>query len=164
MQTDVLRVFVDVPEELAPGIQVGQRAVVYPREDPLKPFSGKVTRTTEVLDPNTRTVRAEVQVANPDNALRPGMYLQVKFILCNEKRAILIPSAAVVTRAGAPRVAVLDDQHQVQYRTVQLGRDNGTEVEVLAGLTADDTVVVDPGDDLPQGTVVDPVHQQPVAQ
>jgi hypothetical protein len=88
----------------------------------------------------------------------------VKFVFRNEQRAILVPNAAVVTRAGAPRLAVLDDQNRVQYRTVQVGRDHGAEVEVLAGLTAGDTVVVHPGDDLPEGTVVDPVHQQPVAR
>jgi len=164
MRTDVLRVFVDVPQVFATGIQVGQRAVVYRREDPRKLFSGKVTRTADALDPGTRTLRTEVQVANPDNALRPGMYLQVKFIFSNEQRAVLIPSAAVVTRAGPPRVAVLDSQHRVQYRTVQLGRDYGPQVEVFSGLTAGDTIVVHPGDDFPEGTIVDPVHQTPVAR
>jgi RND family efflux transporter MFP subunit len=157
MRTDVLRVFVDVPQVFATGIQVGQRAVVYRREDPLKPFAGKVTRTADALDTSTRTLRTEVQVANPENALRPGMYLEVKFVFSREPKAVLIPGAAVVTRAGAPRVAVLDDQHRVQYRTVQLGRDYGAEVQVLAGLAAGDAVVVHPGDDLPEGTVVDPV-------
>src|SRR5229473_1688614 len=55
MRTDVLRVFVNVPQVFATGIKVGQGAVVYRREDPLKPFSGKVTRTADALDPNTRT-------------------------------------------------------------------------------------------------------------
>jgi RND family efflux transporter MFP subunit len=157
MRTDVLRVFVDVPQVFATGIQVGQRAVAYRREEPLKSFPGKVTRTADALDANTRTLRTEVQVANPENALRPGMYLQVKFVFRREQRAVLVPSAAVVTRAGAPRVAVLDEQHRAQYRTVQVGRDYGVEVEVLAGLTAGDTVVVHPGDDLPEGKRVVPV-------
>ena len=164
MRTDTLRVFVDVPQVFATDIRVGQRAVIYRREDPLKPFSGEVTRTADALAPDTRTLRTEVQVANPDNALRPGMHLQVKFVFRNEQRAVLIPSAAVVRRAGAPRVAVLNGQNRVQYRTVQVGRDRGQEVEVLAGLTVGDTVVVHPGDDLPEGTLVDPVRQQPVAQ
>src|SRR5262249_11812705 len=158
MRTDVLRVFVDVPQAFATGVQVGQSAVVYRREDPLKLFSGKVTRTADALDAGTRTLRTEVQVANPENALRPGRYLQVKFISRTEQTAVLVPSAAVVTRAAAPRVAVLDGQNRVQYRTVQVGRDYGAEVEVLAGLTAGDTVVVHPGDDLPEGAVVGPVR------
>jgi RND family efflux transporter MFP subunit len=163
MRTDILRVLVDVPQELATSIKVGQRASIYRREGPAKQFSGKVTRTAEALGPKTRTMRTEVQVANPDNVLRPGMDLQVKFVFRNEHRAILIPGAAVVRRAGAPRVAVLDDQHRVQYRTVQLGRAQGAEVEVLAGLTAGEPIVLHPGDNLAEGTVVDPAHQQPVA-
>jgi membrane fusion protein, multidrug efflux system len=84
MKTDILRVFVDVPEVFATDIRVGQRAVIYRREGPLKPFSGEVTRTADALDPDTRTLRTEVQVANPDNDLRPGMQLQVKFVFRNE--------------------------------------------------------------------------------
>jgi RND family efflux transporter MFP subunit len=157
MRTDILRVFVDVPQVFATGIKVGQQAVVYRREGPLKSFAGSVTRTADALDTSTRTLRTEVQVANPDNALRPGMYLQVKFVFPREQRAVLIPSAAVVTRAGATRVAVLDEQHRVQYRTVQVGRDYGAEVQVLAGLAAGERIVVHPGDEVPEGTVVSPV-------
>ena len=88
MRTDTLRVFVDVPQVFATDIRVGQRAVIYRREDPRKPFSGEVTRTADALDPDTHTLRTEVQVTNPDNALRPGMHLQVKFVFRNEQRAV----------------------------------------------------------------------------
>ena len=66
-------------------------------------------------------------------------------------------AAALATRTKAPRVAVLDDQHRVHYRSVELGRDYGAEVQVLAGLKEGEQVVVHPGDDLPEGTVVAPV-------
>jgi RND family efflux transporter MFP subunit len=154
MRTDVLRVFVNVPQVFATGIKVGQSAAVYRREDPEKAHAGKVTRTADALDANTRTLLTEVQVPNPDNALRPGMYLQVKFLFDREVVPVMIPSAALTTRAGGPRVAVLDGQQQVQYRDVKLGRDFGAEVEVVAGLKPGQLVVVHPGDDLPQGTTV----------
>jgi RND family efflux transporter MFP subunit len=157
MRTDILRVFVYVPQVFATGIKVGQSAVVYRREDPSKQFSGMVTRTADALDPNTRTLLTELQVANPDNALRPGMYLQVKFVFDRQVLPVLIPAAALATRTGGPRVGVLDDQHRVHYRTVELGRDYGQEIAVIAGLKAGETIVVHPGDDLAEGTVVDPV-------
>jgi RND family efflux transporter MFP subunit len=157
MRTDVLRVFVNVPQVNARSIKVGQSAAVFFREDPQKQFPGKVTRTADALDPNTRTLLTEVQVPNADNALRSGMYLQVKFILDRQAPPVLIPSAALTTRSGGPRLAVLDDAHRVQYRDVQLGRDFGAEVEVVAGLKAGETVVVHPGDDLPAGKTVVPV-------
>ena len=157
MRTDVLRVFVNVPQVFATGIKVGQRAAVYLRDDPAKQFPGKVTRTADALDPNTRTLLTEVDVPNKDNALRPGMYLQVKFVFDRNAAPVMIPAAALATRTAAPRVAVLDSQNRVQYRTVQLGRDFGAEIVVIAGINAGETVVVHPGDDLPEGTVVDPV-------
>jgi RND family efflux transporter MFP subunit len=157
MRTDVLRVFVNVPQVFAPGIKVGQEASVYQRDDPSRQFAGKVTRTADALDPNTRTLLTEVQVPNPDNALRPGMYLQVRFVVSRVTPSIRIPAAAIVVRNGPRMVAVLDAQHAVHYREVQLGRDFGDEIEVLTGLNAGDTVVIHPGDDVPEGTVVEPV-------
>jgi multidrug efflux pump subunit AcrA (membrane-fusion protein) len=96
-------------------------------------------------------------VPNPDNVLRPGMYLQVKFLFERDAVSILIPAAALATRSAGPRVAVLDSQQQVHYRAVQLGRDFGAEIEVTDGLNAGETVVVHPGDDIPEGTIVEPV-------
>ncbi len=157
MRTDTLRVFVNVPQVFATGIQVGLQAAVYQRDNPSRQFAGKVTRTADALDPNTRTLLTEVQVPNPDNALRPGMYLQVKFVFRRVTPSLRIPAAAIVVRNGPRRVAVLDAQHAVHYRDVHLGRDFGDQIEVLAGLNAGDTVVVHPGDDIPEGTVVDPV-------
>ena len=157
MRTDTLRVFVNAPQVFATGIKVGQGAVVYRREDPSKQFTGKVTRTANALDPSTRTLLTEIQVPNPDDALRPGMYLQVKFDFDRNLLPVLIPAAALATRTGGPRVAVLDKQNRVQYRTVDLGRDFGTEIAVITGINAGETIVVHPGDDLPEGTVVEPV-------
>ena len=157
MRTDILRVLVSVPQVFATGIKVGQDATVYQRDDPSKLFAGKVTRTADALDPNTRTLLTEVQVLNPDNALRPGMYLQVKFDFSRVTPSVRIPAAAIVVRNGPRKVAVLDAGHAVRYRAVQLGRDFGDVIEVLTGLSAGDTVVVHPGDDIPEGTVVEPV-------
>jgi RND family efflux transporter MFP subunit len=157
MRTDILRVFVNVPQVFATGIQVGQQAAVYQRDAPSRQFAGKVTRTADALDTNTRTLLTEVQVPNPDNALRLGMYLQVKFVFRRVSPSLRIPAAAIVVRSGPRKVAVLDAQHVVHYRDVQLGRDFGQEIEVLAGLKAGDTVVVHPGDDIPEGTTVEPV-------
>ena len=157
MRTDVLRVFVNVPQTFATSVNIGQSAAVYLREEPEKQYPGKVTRTADALDPNTRTLLTQVDVPNPNNLLRPGMYLQVKFDFDRKVFPLMIPAAALATRTQGQRVAVLDDQNRVHYRHVQLGRDYGAEIQVLAGLTDDEQVVVHPGDDLPEGTVVEPV-------
>jgi RND family efflux transporter MFP subunit len=157
VQMDTLRVFVNVPQVFSTDVKVGQKAIVYRREDPNRTFAGTITRTADALDTNTRTLLTEVQVPNEGAALRPGMYLQVKFIFERKVATVVIPAAALATRSDGPRLAIMDDQHCVHYRKVQLGRDFGTNTEVLSGVEAGQTVVVHPGDDLPEGTQVEPL-------
>jgi RND family efflux transporter MFP subunit len=159
-QIDPLRVFVDVPQVFSTDVQVGQTAVLYRREDPSKQYTGKMTRTAYALDPNSRTLRTEIDVPNPQGALLPGMCLQVKFIFDRKTVPMMIPTAAVIVRTGFPKVAVLDGHDAVHYRGVKLGRDYGTEVEALTGLHVGERVIVYPGDDLPEGTVVEPISSR----
>jgi RND family efflux transporter MFP subunit len=160
MRTDTLRVFVNVPQVFATGIKVGQDAIVYRRDDPTKQFKGKVTRTADALDPNTRTLLTEVQVPNPQDVLRAGMYLQVKFVFDRQVLPMMVPSAALITGSKGPMVAVLDERHTVHYRKVQLGRDFGSEIQILDGLSDGETVVIHPGDEIPEGSAVEPVKPE----
>jgi RND family efflux transporter MFP subunit len=158
MQIDPLRVFVDVPQTFATGIKEGEPAEVYRPEDPGQLFHGKVSRTANALDQNTRTLLTQIDVPNPKGALRPGMYLMVKFIAKREAPSVIVPSAAlVVTARGQINVPVVDAENKVRYRHVQLGRDDGTSVEIVSGLNGDETVAVHPGDALVEGTTVEPV-------
>jgi RND family efflux transporter MFP subunit len=156
MQTDPLRVFVNVPQVYATAIAPSEEAVLYREEDPSRQFPGKVVRTANALDPNTRTLLTQVDVPNPNDALRPGMYLQVTFVAVREAPPVLAPSAALIWRPDGTVVEVLDNHNKVRYRKVQTGRDLGTEVEVVAGLDGTETVVVHPGDALPEGQEVEP--------
>lgn len=156
MQTDTLRVFVNVPQVYATAVAPGQEAILYRQEDPDRHFPGKVARTANALDPNTRTLLTQVDVPNPDDALRPGMYLQVKFVASRAAPAVLIPSAALVWRPDGQEVALLDENKTVRYRKVRLGRDFGIEVEVVSGLEGGETVIVYPGDALAEGKTVEP--------
>ena len=93
---------------------------------------------------------------NPDGYLLPGMYLQVDFNLPRLAPTVLIPSAAITFRADGAWVGVLDGGNAVHYLKVQTGRDFGVEMEVLNGLSDGATVIVRPGDELSDGTVVQP--------
>jgi RND family efflux transporter MFP subunit len=157
MRTDTIRVFVDVPQVYSTAIKVGQKAVVFRRDEPQKEYTGTVVRTANALDPNSRTLLTQVNVPNPDDLLRPGMYLQVKFDFDREVDPLMIPTAAVIVRSAEPKVAILDDKNRIAYRSVQLGRDYGAVIEIVSGLKSGDNVVVHPGDDLPAGTAVQPV-------
>ncbi|HEY2827504.1 MAG TPA: efflux RND transporter periplasmic adaptor subunit, partial [Pirellulales bacterium] len=152
MQTDPVRVFVDVPQTYATSIKIGETADVYRAEDPANVFHGKVTRTANAIDPNTRTLLTQIDVPNPDDALRPGMYLQVTFKTNQSSHLVLIPSAALYTRSdGQQEVAILNSENTVHYQKVQLGRDFGAEVEVVAGLEGGENIIVHPGDALEEG-------------
>jgi len=155
---DPLRVFVDVPQPLSTVVHVGQDALLYRMEEPGRNFHGKVARTASALNPITRTLRTEVDVSNPTGALLPGMYLQVKFIIDRTSIPVLVPTDAVIVRTAAPKVAILDQDERVQYRTVQLGRDYGKTIEVLTGLKEGERVIVHPGDDLEEGIQVQPIQ------
>ena len=133
-----------------------RKLVVYRQEDPRQLFSAKVTRTANALDPNTRTLLTQVDVPNPKDALRPGMYLRVKFVAVRATPPVLIPSAAIVTRNDGPEVALLDENKTVRYQKLLLGRDYGAEIEVLAGLNGGEMVIVHPGDALKEGQKVEP--------
>jgi RND family efflux transporter MFP subunit len=157
VQMDTLRVFANVPQMFSTDVKVGQKAVVFRRDDPKRTFSGTITRTANALDPSTRTLLTEVQVRNLDGALRPGMYLQVRFLFERQVPTVVIPAAALVTRSDGPKLVVLDAQDRVHYRAVQLGRDFGLETEILAGVEVGERVAVNPRDELPEGAQVKPV-------
>lgn len=156
-QVETLRVVADVPQTFATSVRVGQVAPVARRELPGKEFAGVVGRTTKSVNEQTRTLRVEVDVPNADHALLPGMYLQVRFQLDTPANLVRVPGAAVVVRAEGAKVAIVGPEGRIAYRSVKLGRDFGTTVEVTEGLAGGERLVVRPGDDLAEGTVVEPV-------
>lgn len=150
---DTVKVFIDVPQYAAPGVRVGQRALVTLKEYPGRAFEGKVVRTSVALDPTARTLRTELHISNRDQALRPGMYADVSFAVPRTAPMALIPANSLITRAAGPQVVTVSDQH-VHYRNVRLGEDLGKEIEVTKGLSEIDLIVVNPSDALVDGSRV----------
>lgn len=140
-QVDVLRILVYVPQSYAGDVKVGQSAGVTVRELPRRVFAGKVTRTAGAIDPASRTMLTEVQVPNPEGLLLSGSYATVEFKLDRSAPPIVIPSNALLIDARGVRVATVDADGTLHYQPIEIGRDYGTEVEVLAGVTPADVVV-----------------------
>jgi RND family efflux transporter MFP subunit len=153
-QTDPLRVYVYVPQTNAPSVHEGLTAKVLVQEFPGRDFEGTVTRTAGALDPASRTMQAEVQVPNHDGTLYSGMYGQVKFVLQDENAPLVISANAVAFRVQGPQVATVSDDARIHWQTVQVGRDFGTQIEVLTGLEENAKVVINPTDDLQEGLQV----------
>jgi RND family efflux transporter MFP subunit len=153
-QTDTLRCFVSVPQGYSTDVKPGQAADLLVRNYPGKPFEGKVARTAGAIDQATRTLRVEVDIPNAEHKLFPGMYGQIRFKIPRERPAVVLPTSAFIFNAQGLRVAVVDDQDKVHYRTVTLGRDFGSEAEVSQGVTPDDRVVTNPGEHIAEGVDV----------
>jgi RND family efflux transporter MFP subunit len=159
-QIEVVRIFVDVPQSNAPFIHTGLAAEVTVQQLPDRTFAGKVTRTSDSLDPNTRTLLTEVDVPNPTSSLLPGMYARVTLRSVSGEPPLLVPGDALVARANGIRVAVVGDDGVVHFQKVSVGRDYGTETEVLSGLQGGEQVIINPTDDVREGAKVKPAARR----
>jgi RND family efflux transporter MFP subunit len=163
-QTHILRVYANVPQTFVASIQVGQTAQVIVRDLPQRTFLGTVVRTAGAVDPASRTLLTEVDVPNPDNVLLPGMYAEVKFDMVRASPPFLIPTSALIVRPEGQYVAVVDQDHVIQFRQIGLGRDYGKEIEIVSGLEDKDTVVSNPTDDVREGMKIEPIFPKPPAE
>jgi membrane fusion protein, multidrug efflux system len=143
-----------VPETYAPGVAIGQRAVVTLTALPGDTLRGRVARTAGSLDPTARTLLTEVRVANPKGVFLPGMYAQVELALGPGAPPLRVPATTLVIRDGPPQVVTITPDSTARYQTVTIGRDLGSWVEVTGGLAAGELIVINPADDLHDGTRV----------
>jgi membrane fusion protein, multidrug efflux system len=153
-QTDTLRVFVDVPQNDAPYVTPGTEVYLSVQQYPGRRFAAKVARSAGAIDPVSRTMHVEVDVDNRDGALLPGAYAQVHLALQNASPALDLPVSALLFRPNGVTVAVVDSTGKTALKTVTIGRDFGTHVEVTTGLTATDRVIDNPGDAISPGEPV----------
>jgi RND family efflux transporter MFP subunit len=154
VQDDLMRVFVHAPQSAADQLmEPGATASISFGGQSDKRFEGKVTRTAKAIDPQSRTLRVEIDVPNPDHTLVPGMYVQVNFKLTGGVR-IQVPAAALLFRSGGPQVAVIDEKGAVAFRPVTIVRDDGAVVSIGSGLAAGDKVALNLGSQITPGEIV----------
>ncbi|WP_115477085.1 efflux RND transporter periplasmic adaptor subunit [Dyella psychrodurans] len=152
--TSKLRVYVDVPETFAASVSIGMPAQVSLNTYGAKPITGAVARTAEALDPNTRTLRTEIDVDNASQVLVPGVYANVKLGLSTATHDFIVPANTLMFRGEGLRVALVDAQQRIHLQPVTLGRDFGGTVEVTEGLSDNDRIVLNPPDSLYEGQQV----------
>ncbi|PWU10422.1 MAG: efflux RND transporter periplasmic adaptor subunit [Terriglobia bacterium] len=160
-QTGTMRTFINVPQAEADSVRVGQPASLDIADMPEHKFSGKVSRTSNALDPASRTLLTEIEVANPEGRLLPGMFTQVDLMVPRRDPPLLIPGDTLVVRADGPQVAVVDSGNEVHYTRIKLGRDYGDRLEVLSGIELGQQLIVNPSDFVREGVKVKPVQQEP---
>ncbi len=146
--TGRLRLFVSVPERFSPIARKGLTADLTLAEFQGRRFTGTLVRTSEAIDVSSRTLLAELEVGNPTGELLPGAFAQVHFKLPRAVSTWTLPVNTLIFRASGVQVAVVRPDSTIAMTRVSLGRDFGTEVEVLDGVGADSVVVVSPPDSL----------------
>jgi membrane fusion protein, multidrug efflux system len=155
---DPARVFIQVPQDVAPGVRAGVSAKVTVREYSGRAFEGTVARSAGELDATTRTMNTEVRVPNPDGALIPGMYAEVALTLPSPHRVLELPSTALMLDAKGPRVAVVDDEARIHLLPVVVERDTGATVEISTGLKGDERIAKLGSAELTEGRPVEVVR------
>jgi RND family efflux transporter MFP subunit len=150
---DRLRIYVSVPQRVARYLRTGMVADVTVQEYPDRLFKGTVTNVSGALDPNTRTRQTEIQIDNPDQALLPGMYGEVKLQALRDTPWIQVPGTTVVTRPDGMYVVAVENG-KAHYQRITLGRDFGDQIEVRTGVKDQQQVVISPSDDLRDGDAV----------
>jgi RND family efflux transporter MFP subunit len=156
-QPERLRTYLNVPQADAESVHPGQQATLTIPDLPGRRFPGAVSRTSNALDPATRTLLVEMQVPNPSGALMPGMYANVELSVPRKEPPLLIPGDTLVVRSDGPQVAVVAADGRVHFSRIQLGRDFGDHLEVLSGLEEGQKLVVNPSDSIREGARVRPV-------
>ena len=154
-RTDILRVYVYVPQAYSSFVEVGSKAYLDFAERPGEKFEGKVANIAGALDPATRTLQTEIQVDNKDGRLFPGAFANVHLFLPLKKAPMTLPVNAVLFRKEGSQVGVVDANGIVHLRSVTFGQDYGTSLEVTSGVLPTDAIIVNPSDSLADGAKVE---------
>ena len=152
--THKLRIYVQVPEAYA-GITVpGLDAELNFAERPHQSYPAKTVRTSNALDPASRTLQVELELDNDKHELFPGAYAEVHFKLPSSAESLRLPANTVLFRSAGLQVATIDAQKHVKLKSIVQGRDFGNTIEILSGLEPNEVVVLNPPDSLTDGTLV----------
>ena len=154
MDLDTVRIYANVPQDDSPWIVPGKTtASVKVTELPGRSFVGTITRTTLALDPATRSLLVEIDLPNPDHALRPGTFAQVSLGLREIPQALVVPPQAVVSTQKGKSLFIVE-QGKATSIPVQTGISDGRWIEIASGLRGDEEIVVVGKRKLLEGTPV----------
>jgi RND family efflux transporter MFP subunit len=150
---DRLRIFVRVPQLYSRVATLGTEATISVQDLPGRVFKGRVARSAEAIDPVSRTLLIEIELDNPKGEIMPGSFAEVHMKLPTNSSSFRLPVNTLIFRSEGLRVAVVD-KGTVRLIPITLGRDFGSSVEVITGLSGGESIVVNPSDSLSDGQAV----------
>jgi RND family efflux transporter MFP subunit len=151
---DTLRIFVNVPEDYSGSVRAGMHASVHIAGYPGQAFAATVARSTNAVDPSSRTMRTELDIPNRTGKLLPGAYANATFQLRAPMVPLILPANTLLFQEAGMQVGIVDQNNKVALRNITIARDLGTVVEVVSGLQPNDAVIANPSDSLTPGTQV----------
>ncbi|WP_219320929.1 efflux RND transporter periplasmic adaptor subunit [Methylovirgula sp. HY1] len=149
-----MRIYVDVPQPFAAQIHPGMTAALELIQYPDRAFNAVVATTSQSIAKHSRTLLVQLQCKNEDGLLLPGSYVEVRFDLPPNENILLVPTSALVFRDAGSEVAVVGNDMRVTLKRIRIGRDLGTSMEIVSGLSVTDRVVRDPPDSIKDGDIV----------
>jgi RND family efflux transporter MFP subunit len=149
-----LRVFINVPQVYSPDARNGVTASLTLPQYPGRTFPGKLVRSSDSVDPATRTLLAEVDVNNRTGELLPGSYTEVHLNVSSAVPALIVPVSALILQPDGLYVATVDSSSHAHMVRITPGRDSGSTMEVLNGLEQNQPVIANPPDSLTDGELV----------
>lgn len=147
-----VRVQVNVPQTYSLQMVPGVEATITVPESAVKNVPGTITRISSSVDSTNRTMLAEIELANSKHRLQTGSYAQVTLTTSQDDSGWTIPTNTLSMRVAGAHVAVVNSDNQIEIKPVKLGRDLGHRVVVTDGIRGDERLVVNPGDDLTNGS------------
>jgi RND family efflux transporter MFP subunit len=154
-RTDKMRTIVLVPDRDVPYCKVGDPATITVDALAGRVFPGAVSRIAESEDLADRNMRVEIDLPNPDGALKDGLFGRALILLEKDVKNLTIPSKCLIERNGRGEGSVLVVKGGEVHRTkVQVGLDNGLLVEVISGVEENDQVILQPDASIADGTKV----------
>lgn len=162
-QTDLLRLTIWVPQAYADQLKIGAQVAVNLSEQPGAKLKATIERIAGGIDPATRARQVDLILQNSGNKLLPGAYAEVNIQLTSGVNTLVVPAAVLIINDQTQRVAIVEKDNHVRFQIIKLGRDLGRDVEILDGISAEDTLVVSPSDQLVDGEQVKTLAWQAAA-
>src|SRR5215468_1069889 len=150
-QIERLRTYVNLPQDSANSVHLGQPAVLTVSNFPGRAFHGTVTRTANALDPASRTMLVEIDVPNSYRSLFPGMYADVDLSGARSNPPLVLPATTIIFRTDGAQVAVVQPDGTIHLQKIAVGRDYGDRVEVLQGLSEGVDILTAPTESAREG-------------
>jgi RND family efflux transporter MFP subunit len=149
-----VRIYVQVPQSFTAGLAPGMKAKFEMPQYPGVQFDATLSHLSKAINSNSHSMQVELQADNAAGKFFGGSYCNVHFELPVDPNLVKIPSTALVTGNQGTQVATLDSNDKVVLKNVQLGRDFGDSVEVVAGLSPSDRIINSPPETLASGDAV----------